>query len=69
MVMRKRIWHLLSQTVNAVLLGGDPDETLCARAYRQEWARTVAFLDKLLGQGHCNRVWQEQRTRERARWA
>lgn len=64
MVMRKRIWHLLSQTVNAVVLGADPDETISARAHREGWAHKI---DAWLGKGHCERVWQEQKEREQAR--
>lgn len=63
MVMRKRIWHLLSQTVNAAR-GGDPDETLSARAHREGWAHKI---DAWLGKGHCERVWREHQDRIRAR--
>lgn len=64
MRLRTRIWLLLSQAVNALWLKGDPDESLCARAYREGWGHK---LDRWLGKGHCREVWRSQQIRQAAR--
>lgn len=42
-----RLLVLISQTVNALILMGNPDETLSARAYRTPWPTVRRILDKI----------------------
>lgn len=76
MRLRDRLWLLVSQAVNALAFGGDPDESLSARAWRQRadpaWAGRQERIDRALrywGANHCERVYLLQRERERARLA
>jgi hypothetical protein len=67
---RVRGFLLASQAINTVFFGGDPDESLSARAWRQRnagWDRACTLIDRFLGLGHCQRVWQAQKVRERSR--
>lgn len=43
----ERLLVTVSQTVNALVFMGNPDETLSARAYRTPWPRTRRVLDWL----------------------
>lgn len=61
-----KLWLLLSQCVN-VLLGGDPDESLSARAYRENCTAWIARIDGVLGKHHCYQVYQAQFVRARNR--
>lgn len=54
-----------SQTLNA-LTGGDPDETFSARAHRER-SKAEARIDRVLGAGHCARVYAAERSRQLAR--
>jgi hypothetical protein len=59
-----KLWLLLSQSVNAILFGGDPDESLSARRYREGKPESI---DRVLGKGHCEAVYKQQRARQTAR--
>lgn len=71
MRLRDRLWLLLSQAMNALRYGGDPDESLSARSYRLRadpvWERRRQRIDRRLGAGHCEAVYKAQRAREKAR--
>jgi hypothetical protein len=71
MTFRARLWLLFSQSVNAILFGGEPDESLSARAWRTRntpWGeRMHARIDSWLGAGHCRAVRDEQVKREQSR--
>ena len=62
----EKLWLLLSQCVN-VLLGGDPDESLSARAWRQKRDKWISRIDAVLGKGHCRAVMIEQMRRQHGR--
>lgn len=62
----EKLWLLLSQCVN-VLMGGDPDESLSARAARQQREKWVSRIDAVLGNGHCQAVMVQQMQRQRGR--
>lgn len=62
----EKLWLLLSQCVN-VLMGGDPDESLSARAWRQKRIKWVGRIDAVLGKGHCEAVMNEQKRRQHGR--
>ena len=66
MTFPEKLWLLLSQAVN-VLLGGDPDESLSARAWREDKTAWVARIDHMLGEGHCEAVHEQQTKRQHAR--
>jgi len=66
MRLREKMWLLASQAVN-VVLGGDPDESLSARAWREQRLDWVARIDRVLGNGHCYAVFIQQRKRQHAR--
>jgi hypothetical protein len=57
----------LSQGVN-FLCGGEPDESLSARAKREGRTEWVRWIDKVFGVGHCARVLTAQRKRQLARF-
>jgi hypothetical protein len=68
--LRDRLWLLVSQAVNTLFFAGDPDESLSARAWRQRdngAGRMRARIDRWLGQGHCQRVYELQVQRARSR--
>lgn len=73
MRLRDRLWLLASQTVNALVFGGDPGESLSARSYREGqtdpvWARRRDRINRWLGDpAHCAKVYIQQVQRERAR--
>lgn len=71
MKLRKRLWILMSQAVNALFFSGDPDESLSARAWRQrhhdDFQRMHQRIDRWLGHGHCMRAHDERRKRHEAR--
>lgn len=66
MPLSDRIWLIVSQAVNAAL-GGDPDESLSARAWREQRLGWVARIDRVLGDGHCKAVYLAQVQRALAR--
>lgn len=66
MAPREKLWLLVSQAVN-VALRGDPDESLSARAWREQRLGWVARIDRVLGNGHCYAVFNQQRKRQHAR--
>jgi len=51
---------LVSQTINALVLMGNPDETVSARAYRTPWPRARRILDTIFfwEAEHCYRSHQ-----------
>lgn len=70
--LRVRLFLLASQALNAACYGGDPDESLSARSFRQGrsdpvWARRRDRIDRVLGFNHCASVYQAQLQREAAR--
>lgn len=66
MRLREKLWLLVSQAAN-VILGGDPDESLSARSWREQRLHWVARIDRMLGNGHCYAVFNQQRKRQHAR--
>jgi hypothetical protein len=42
-----KLFILLSQAINALLLNGNPDETVSARAYRCNWYTTERVINTL----------------------
>jgi hypothetical protein len=71
--LRKRLWLLASQAVNAIFFAGDPAESLSSRAWRQRgepaWDRRRARIDRFLGTDHCMNVYLSQALREMHRAA
>jgi len=61
----EKLWVWFSQTLNA-LAGGAPDETFSARAHR-EGSKWAPRIDRVLGAGHCERVYRQERERQLAR--
>lgn len=54
---------LLSQSINALILGGHPDQSLSSRALTEQessprwrWVRVTA--DRLLGEHHCRDAYE-----------
>lgn len=46
------------------LLGGMADETISARAYRNKWKRTVAFIDWVFDDpAHCKDAYWSEKNR------
>lgn len=47
---------LFSQAVNALLLNGNPDETVSARAYRRDWEITEKIINFIFwfDPDHCS---------------
>ena len=66
MRLREKLWLLVSQAVNAAL-GGDPDESLSARAWREQRTAWIRRIDRVLGNGHCKAVHLAQVQRALAR--
>lgn len=66
----KKFFLWLSQGANMALYGGDPDESLSARAWRlreePKWADIHRKIDSFLGLGHCKRA-SEQATKRSER--
>lgn len=62
MRLRDNLWLLMSQSVN-VCLGGDPDESLSARAARENRKNWMERIDSVLGWGHCEAVYKQQQQR------
>lgn len=62
----EKLWLLVSQTLN-VILSGDPDESLSARAWREQNQTWIKRIDRLCGQGHCQAVHAQQMARQHAR--
>lgn len=71
--MLPKLFLLLSTLGNVLFFGGDPDESLSARAWRQRnsgWGRARERIDAWLarfGPDHCQRVHNAQIGRENAR--
>lgn len=40
-----RVFSALSQVLNALLLGGDPNESICGRCYRESWIIPMRILN------------------------
>lgn len=61
-----RVFSALSQLANAVLLAGDPNESICGRCYRQSWIVPMKLLDLLLSPvsrgHHCRGAFNQDRT-------
>lgn len=66
MRLRDRLWLLMSQSVNALVFRGDPDESVSARADRENWPSRKR-IDRWLGAGHCAAVRRMQLEREQRR--
>jgi hypothetical protein len=61
---RVRLLLVCSQAINALCCGGDPDESLSARAHRERWPKGEARIDSLLRDpGHCAKVYRSQLAR------
>jgi hypothetical protein len=67
MPLHHRLWILLSQAVNSLIFGGDPDETLSCRAWREQWPKGRARIDRWLGTNHCKATYLVSKQREAAR--
>lgn len=67
MRLRDRIGLLLSQALNALVFAGDADESVSARAWREQWPRGRARIDRVFGNRHCERVYLAQQARAGAR--
>ena len=63
----EKIGLLLSQALNALAFDGDPDESLSARAWRQQRVKWVARIYAVIGAGHCRAVHLKQMAREARR--
>lgn len=63
MRLRDRLWLLASQAVNALAFGGHPDESLSARAWREQWPKGINRIDAWLGAGHCAAVYLQHLSR------
>jgi hypothetical protein len=63
------VFSLFSRLLNVLLLG-DAEWTLSARAHRDGWTRTERIIDALFwpleGWGHCARWYAEEIERSRA---
>jgi hypothetical protein len=67
---RVRLLLVCSQAINALCCGGDPDESLSARAHRERWPKGEANIDRWLRDpGHCAKVYRSQVARFDARRA
>lgn len=72
-----RVGDLSSQALNTILLGGDPDESISGRSYRQGaleghkgWALMRKFVDVLFSvyeQDHCKKAYQADLERAKLR--
>jgi alkanesulfonate monooxygenase SsuD/methylene tetrahydromethanopterin reductase-like flavin-dependent oxidoreductase (luciferase family) len=59
-----------SQAINVLFFGGEPDESLSARAWRQRhtgWNERRDRIDKWFGAGHCLAVYTAQQARAKSR--
>jgi hypothetical protein len=65
MPLRCRLWTLISQAINSLWFNGDPDETLSARAWREQRHHRI---DWWLGDEHCEQAFEKQRKRQEARY-
>ena len=68
-ILNKLFW-LASQALNVLAFGGDPDESLSARAWRQRangYAKVLARIDKVFGAGHCEWAYGVEQTRRTKR--
>lgn len=56
-----------SQLLNVVVLGGDANESLSGRAYRQGWTEIEAAINALVfwEQDHCRRAFEADLERAR----
>lgn len=69
-----RVFSALSQVLNALLLGGDPNESICGRCYRESWIWPMWVLDLLLSPvsrgRHCRGAYNQDRAWavEAAKW-
>lgn len=62
MTFRERLFLKLSAAVNVIFFRGKWPESLSARAYREgltneKWANRMRIIDRILGAGHCQRVY------------
>lgn len=63
-----RTGDALSQFTNALLLAGDPNESISGRAYRCGWRRTEAVIDWLFSpfqSNHCLKAYTNDVERAR----
>lgn len=67
----KKFFLWLSQGANMAFYGGDPDESVSARAYRQAnvyfWQKRLQLIDEWLGLGHCKRSYDALQERHKQR--
>lgn len=60
------VFSALSQLANAVVLAGDPNESICGRCYRQSWIVPMKLLDLLLSPfskgHHCRGAFNQDRS-------
>jgi hypothetical protein len=58
-----RTWSALSQLANTVLLGGDPNESISGRCYRQSWLPAMRAINALFfwQSNHCRGAYSNDR--------
>lgn len=60
-----RVFSSLSQVLNTPI-GGEPNESICGRCYRQSWIVPMKLLDLLLSPfskgHHCRGAYNQDRT-------
>lgn len=52
----KRLGAVLSHLINVLLFNGNPNESVSARAWREERHGWVNAIEKVLKTGHCRRA-------------
>lgn len=70
MKLHQKLFMMASQALNALAFGGDPDETLSARSWREQWPTAIRRIDRLMaweGPDHCERTYKAQQRRQGAR--
>ena len=63
----EKIGLLLSQAINTFAFSGDPDESMSARAWREQRTAWIRRIDRVLGNDHCKAVHLAQLQRALAR--
>lgn len=60
-----RVFSALSRVLNTVILGGDPNESICGRCYHEGWVWPMRVLDLLLSPvsrgHHCRGAYNQDR--------
>lgn len=65
MQLWEKVKLLASQAINSLFFGGEPDESLSAKAWRQRSLdpKLHRRIDRWFGLGHCKRVFEAQERR------